>query len=77
MAAVVCERFTLCSLGCGWLSPAVSWLECERWYVGMAVSKGGAGGLLDVAERLDVGAVAPEAFGMLRAPMRVGFFIDV
>jgi hypothetical protein len=60
MAAVVCERFTLCSLGCGWLSRAASWLECERWYVGMAVPEGGAGGLLGVAERLDVGAATPK-----------------
>jgi hypothetical protein len=44
-AAVVCERFALCCLGCGWLSCAVSWLECERWYVGMAVPEGGVGGL--------------------------------
>ena len=49
-AAVVCERFTLCSLGCGWLCRAASWLECERWYVGMAVPEGGVGGLLGVAE---------------------------
>ena len=49
-AAVVCERFTLSSLGCGWPSRAASWLECERWYVGMAVLEGGVGGLLGVAE---------------------------
>jgi hypothetical protein len=31
VAVVVCERFTLCSLGCGWLNCAASWLECEWW----------------------------------------------
>jgi hypothetical protein len=36
------------------------WLECERWYVGTAVPEGGVGGLLGVAEQLDVGAAAPK-----------------
>jgi hypothetical protein len=49
-AAVVCERSSLCSLGCGRLSRAALWLECERWYVGMAVPEGGVSGLLGVAE---------------------------
>jgi hypothetical protein len=45
VAAVVCERFALCSLGCGWPSRAASWLVCERWHVGMAVPEGGGCGL--------------------------------
>jgi hypothetical protein len=49
-AAMVCERSSLCSLDCGRLSRAALWLECERWYVGMAVPEGGVGGLLGVAE---------------------------
>jgi hypothetical protein len=32
----------------------------ERWYVGMAVPEGGVGGLLGVAEQLDVEAAAPD-----------------
>jgi hypothetical protein len=58
-AAVVCERFALCSLGCGWLSRAAPWLECERWHVGMAVPEGGVGGPFGVTEQVDVGAAAP------------------
>jgi hypothetical protein len=51
----------LCAvLDCGWLCRAASWLECERWYVGMAVPEGGIGGLLGVVEPVDVGAAAPE-----------------
>ena len=50
MAVVVCGLFSLCSLGCRWLSRAASWLECERRYVGMAVPEGGVGGPLGVAE---------------------------
>jgi hypothetical protein len=40
---------------------AASWLECERWYVGMAVPEGGVGGSLGVAKQLDIGAVAPKS----------------
>jgi hypothetical protein len=36
----------------------VSYLERERWYVGMAVQEGGVNGLLSMVEKLDVGAVA-------------------
>jgi hypothetical protein len=38
---VVC----LCSLGCGRLGRAASWLDREQWYAGMAVPEGGVGGL--------------------------------
>jgi hypothetical protein len=58
-AAVVYERFALCSLGCGWLSRAVPWLECERWRVGMAVPEGGVGSPFGVTEQVDVRAAAP------------------
>jgi hypothetical protein len=61
-AVMIYERFALCSLGCGWLSRAASWLECERWQVLMAIPKGGVGGPLGVVEQLDVGAAAP-SFG--------------
>jgi hypothetical protein len=47
---MVCEQFALCSSGCGWLIRAALWLECERWYVGMAVPEDDVGGLLGVAE---------------------------
>jgi hypothetical protein len=60
VAAEVCEQLALCSSGCGWLCCAASWLECERWYVGMAVPDSGVGGPLGVAEQLDVGAAAPK-----------------
>jgi hypothetical protein len=63
---VVCERSTLCSLGSKWLSCAASWLECERWYVGMAVLEAGVGGPLGVAEQVDVGAASPKL--RLRGP---------
>ena len=43
-AAVVYERFSLCSLGCGWPSRAASKLGCERCYVGTAVPEGGVDG---------------------------------
>jgi hypothetical protein len=48
--AAVYEKFSLCSLGCGWLVRAALWLELERWYVGMAVPEGGVGGLPGVVE---------------------------
>jgi hypothetical protein len=47
--AMVCRRFAMCSLVCGWLNHAVSWLQRERWQVGMEVPKGGVGGPLDMA----------------------------
>jgi hypothetical protein len=59
---VVYKQFVLCSLGYGWLRRAAPWLERERWYVGMVVPEGGVGGLLGVAELLDVRVVAPEVF---------------
>jgi uncharacterized protein (DUF3820 family) len=34
--------------------------EYERWYVRMTVPEGGVGGLIGVAEQLDVRAVAPK-----------------
>jgi hypothetical protein len=55
---VVCERFAWSSFGCGWLWRAALWLVCERWYIGTAVPKGGVGGMLGVAEQLDIGAAA-------------------
>jgi hypothetical protein len=55
----ICKMYTLCSLGCGWLSRAASGLECERCHVGMVVPDGSVGGPLGVAEQLDVGAAAP------------------
>jgi hypothetical protein len=58
VAAVAYKWLALCSLGCGWLSRAESWLKYERWYIGMTVPEGGVGSLLGVAEHLDVGAVA-------------------
>jgi hypothetical protein len=61
VAAVVCEQFALCSLGCGWLGRAAPLLERERWYVGTAILEGGVGGLLGVAELLDVGMAASKA----------------
>ena len=62
--AVVCERFAPCSLGCGWPCRAASWLECERWYVGMAVPEGGVGGPLGVVEQLSwMSGRRPRSFG--------------
>jgi hypothetical protein len=61
---MVYERFSLCSLGYGWLGHAVLQLELERWYVGMAVLEGGGGGLPGIVEQLDVGAVAPKALSV-------------
>jgi hypothetical protein len=46
--AVVCKQFSICSLGCGWLNRAASRLECEQWYVRMAILEGSVGNLLDV-----------------------------
>jgi hypothetical protein len=43
--AVVYEKFSLSSLGCGWLSRAELRLELEGWYVGTAVLEDGVGGL--------------------------------
>ena len=64
MATVICERFALCSLGYGWPSRAASWLECERWYVGMAVPEGGVGGPLGVVEQLSwMSGRRPRSFG--------------
>lgn len=73
------SSFSLCSMGCGRLGRAASWLERERWHVGKAVSEGGVGGLLGVAERLDVGAVAPKLWQWLRASIscRVGDEVDL
>jgi hypothetical protein len=51
---------SLCSLGCGWLCRAALRLEREQWHVRTVVPKGGVGGLLDVAESLDIGAAAPK-----------------
>jgi hypothetical protein len=59
---VDCEEFALCSSGCGWLFRAALCLECERWYVGMAVPEDDVGGLLGMAEQLDVGAAAPKFY---------------
>jgi hypothetical protein len=56
--AEVYEQFALWSLGCGRLGRAASWLESERWHIGMAVPEGGVGGLLGVVDQLDVGAAA-------------------
>jgi hypothetical protein len=53
--AVVYEQFVLHSLGCGWLHHEAPRLERERWYVGTSVPEGGVGGLMGVAELLDVG----------------------
>jgi hypothetical protein len=58
VAAVAYKWLALCSLGCGWLSRAESWLKYERLYIGMTVLEGGVGSLLGMAEHLDVGAVA-------------------
>jgi hypothetical protein len=60
VAAVVCDWSTLCRLGCRWLDRAASWLECERWYIGMVVPEGGVGGPLGIAKQVDVGAAAPK-----------------
>jgi hypothetical protein len=46
------------------MSHAISWLEYELWYVGMAVLEGGVGGLLGMKERLDIGAAA-QNFGIV------------
>jgi hypothetical protein len=54
---VVCEKFVVCNLG---LDHAESWLQSDKWYVEAAGPEGGVGGLLSVAEQLDVGATTSE-----------------
>jgi hypothetical protein len=59
-SAVVCVRFALCSMGCGWPRRAVLRLQREQEDVGMAVPEGGVGGLLGAAELVDVGTAVPK-----------------
>jgi hypothetical protein len=54
------QEVILVLLGLQGLGRAASWLESEWWYIVAVVPEGGVGGLLDVAEKLDVRAVAPE-----------------
>jgi hypothetical protein len=50
VTVVVYEQFSLCILGCGQLGRVALWPELEQWYVEMAVSKCGVGGLTGVVE---------------------------
>jgi hypothetical protein len=66
---VVYERFVLCSMGCSLRVAGSCAVEARVGVVvigvGIAVLEGGLGGMLDVAEQLDVRAAAPKLFTVL------------